>query len=129
MRWYWIGRWQYEQAQRETQEAIDSNVDLGLALKKLETEVHNWTDRYDSLLERFVSLKREGFMEGGQPAEYTAPPAPEALPTAVREAIHDRAIPGTPLARELARVAARELELDKDEEDVAELILEGGEYE
>lgn len=118
MKWPLIARSTYDSLLERTQNVEKSYI----------VDVSKWQHRYDDLLERFVTLKREGFMEGPRP-DFKPPPAPEGLPSEIREAIGERAGPGTPTERALSVYARRELDFEKDREDIIEDILEGGEYE
>jgi hypothetical protein len=88
-----------------------------------------WEARYDRLRQQYdvlvklvVELRRDGFTKIQAPE---LPQAPSPLPPRVRQAIEDRAVPGSPIERQLVAQALADLSAGKDEETAAQRILDG----
>lgn len=84
------------------------------------------TRERDRLLSELLELRREGF-DPPRPADPAPLEVPKDLPAVVQSAIEELARPGTPLYRDLALIAAAELEAEGAKaEEVAKGLLAGG---
>lgn len=122
-RWPWVSRALY-----------DTVVAENGRLAAEHTQCHDWNRElvrertqdkavYQSLVERVLQMRREGFQPPAEPTPDT-PPAP-VLPVEVEDAIAEVAV-NEPMARQLRATAMRLLrQEDGDEAKVAKLIRDG----
>lgn len=118
-RWPWVSRAQLESAEQENATIVEQ---LLQQMGKLRDELQAGQARYERLVERTITMQRDGFQVVKPPAE-EEPAKP--FPPAVEQAIADRAF--DPITeRRLRMYASQALAVPQaDAEQVATTILTG----